>query len=89
MLQWIEAIDSSTTFDPSPMLLHTTEGAVVMTGYMECQEFAYETNSMGISPLRPMMNRKLGTNADLTGIYMYMYMYNVIYLLYWHSGYLW
>lgn len=68
MLQWIEAINSSTTFDPSPMLLHTMEGAVVMTGYMECQEFAYETNSMGISPLRPMMNRKLGTNPDLTGM---------------------
>ena len=67
MLQWIEAISSSTTFDPSPMLLHTTEGAVVMTGYMECQEFAHESNSMGISPLRPMMNRKLGTNPDLTG----------------------
>ena len=49
------------------MLLHTTEGAVVMTGYMECQEFAHETNSVGISPLRPMMNRKLGTNPDLTG----------------------
>ena len=69
MLQWIEAINSSKTFDPSPMLLHTTEGAVVHAGYMECQEFAIEPDAMGISPLRPMMNKKLGTSADLTGTF--------------------
>lgn len=69
MLRWIEAINSSKSFDPSPMLLHTTEGAVVHTGYMECQEFAHEPNSMGISPFRPMMSRKLGAGADLTGTF--------------------
>ena len=69
MLQWIEAINSSKTSDPSLMLLHTTEGAVVQTGYMDCQEFAHESNSLGISPLLPMVNKKLGTNADLNCTY--------------------
>ena len=70
MLQWIEAISTSKTLDPSPMLLHTMEGAVIHTGYMECQEFAHEPQSMGISPHRPMMSRnKLGTMADMTGTF--------------------
>lgn len=50
------------------MLLHTSGGTVVHTGFLECQEFAYETNGV-VSPLQPMMQRRIGLQTDIGGTF--------------------
>lgn len=67
MLQWIEALEAANPLDASPMLLHASGGAVVQAGYLDCQEFAYDTG--GVNPLQPLVRRRLGTQADYAGTY--------------------
>lgn len=73
MLQWVESISSSSTLDPSPILLHTSDGAVIQTGFMKLQEFAHskEETAVTSSPgsLKPLIQRKLGSNATFAGTY--------------------
>ncbi len=40
---------------------------MVQTGFLDCQEFAYEAG--GVNPLQPMVQRRLGTQADYAGTY--------------------
>ena len=70
MLQWVESISSAKTLDPSPLLLHTSEGAVIQASFMDCQEFSYDP-SEGDSgnSLKPLVQRQLGTNADFAGTF--------------------
>ena len=67
MLHWIEAISTAAHLEPSTMLLHYGDGVIVQTGYLDCQEFALESNSGVKSP--PPLNRRLGTSADFSGTY--------------------
>ncbi len=60
-LQWIEAIHSATTFDPSPILLQTTDGPVTQAGFVKCQEFA---RGKGLSSsIAPVVQHKLSSSA--------------------------
>ena len=67
MQKWIEAIEAASSLAASPILLHASGGAIMQTGFVECQEFAYESN--GVSPLNPMMQRRLGSDVDFAGTY--------------------
>ena len=66
-LQWIEAIDAATTFDPSPILLQTRDGAVTQASFVKCQEFAKESTGKGLlSPIQPVVQHKLSTSNGHT-----------------------
>lgn len=67
MLQWIEAIDSAKTLDPSPILLQTTDGPVTQAGFVNCQEFAKELNKKGANPLQPIVRHKLTISTGHSG----------------------
>ncbi len=67
VLQWVESLNSSRTLDASPLLLHTSEGAVIQTGFMKCQEYAYEPNE--VNPFKPLVQRKLGVNTGQAGMH--------------------
>ncbi len=67
MLQWVEALEVASSLDASPILLHASGGAVVQTGSLDCQEFAYEMGR--VNPLQPLVRRRLGTQADYAGTY--------------------
>lgn len=73
MLQWVESISSSSTLDPSPMLLHTSEGAVIQTGFMSLQEFAHSSNETSTvsssGSVKPLVQRRLGSDAAFAGTY--------------------
>lgn len=73
MLQWVESINSSSSLDPSPMLLHTSEGAVIHTGFMDLQEFAHNgieaTSTSSSDPLKPLVQRRLGSDSAFAGTY--------------------
>ena len=61
-LQWIEAINAAKTFDPSPILLQTRDGAVTQASFVKCQEFAKESTGKGLlSPIQPVVQHKLST----------------------------
>ncbi len=64
-LQWIEAIHSATTFDPSPILLQTNDGAVTQAGFVKCQEFARDKGLL--SPIQPVVHHKLSIGNGQTG----------------------
>ena len=67
LLRWIEAIEAAAPLDASMLLLQASGGAVVQTGFIDCQEFAYEAT--GVSPLQPIVERRLGSHSDFTGSY--------------------
>ena len=67
LLRWIEAIEAAAPLDASTLLLQASGGAVVQTGFMDCQEFAYETS--GVSPLQPIVERRLGSFSECAGTY--------------------
>ena len=70
MLRWIEALDTASRLDPSAMLIHSGDGAVVQTGYLECQEFVLESSSDGpASSPSPPLHRRLGSTPEFTGTY--------------------
>lgn len=66
MLQWIEAIEAASMLNASPQLLHASGGAVVQTGFVECQEFAYDMTGGG--PFH-LPHRNLGAHVDFAGTY--------------------
>ena len=73
MYQWVESISSSSSLDPSPMLLNTSEGAVIQTGFMFVQEFAHAVPSAGEgeksqSP-KLVGQRRLGNDTTYAGTY--------------------
>jgi len=73
MYQWVESIGSSSTLDPSPMLLNTGEGAVIQTGFMFVQEFAHTIPTAGEeeksrSP-KLIGQRRLGNDTTFAGTY--------------------
>ena len=66
MLQWMEAIEAASMLNASPQLLHASGGAVVQTGFVECQEFAYDMT--GGDPFH-LPHRNLGAHVDFAGTY--------------------
>ena len=66
MLQWMEAIEAASVLNASPQLLHASGGAVVQTGFVECQEFAYDMT--GGNPFY-LPHRNLGAHVDFAGTY--------------------
>lgn len=66
MLQWMEAIEAASMLNASPLLLYASGGAVVQTGFVDCQEFAYEMNEAGSLHLT---HRNLGAQVDFAGTY--------------------
>ena len=69
MLLWIEALEAASHLDPSTMLLHSRDGVVVHTGYLDCQEFALESGDS--SPLQspPPLYRRLASTPNFSGVY--------------------
>ena len=69
MLLWIEALEAASHLDPSTMLLHSRDGVVIQTGYLDCQEFALESGDS--SPLQspPPLYRRLGSTPVFSGVY--------------------
>ena len=69
MLHWIEALETASHLEPSTMLLHSGDGVVVQTGYLDCQEFALESNNS--SPLRspPPLHRRLRSTPEFSGTF--------------------
>ena len=58
MLRWVEAIGSSASLDPSPILLQDGGGTVVHACYLSCQRFSKDSENF--SPLQAMSRQKLG-----------------------------
>ena len=69
MLLWMEALETARHLEPSPMLLHSGDGVVVQTGYLDCQEFALESGDSTPLPSPPPLNRRLGSTPDFSGTY--------------------
>lgn len=64
MYQWVESINSSSTLEPSPMLLNNGEGAVIQTGFVFIQEFSH-TGAGDSSPI--LVQRRFGSDTAYAG----------------------
>ena len=56
-MRWLEAMDSCTLLEPSPVLLQASGGTIVHAGFLTCQRIPLGTE---FNPLQPMIQGVLG-----------------------------